>query len=1000
MFEQYAHSDFINSVGGNVIGKFCEDKQGNLWIASDDGGLNYLNVKTNHFTNYKATGENSNFPYHNVHAIHIDKNKLWVGTYSKGLFVADIPVTRFKVYISDAEDMTSLDGNSIYSIYKDRDDNLWIGSSLGINRYNYQQDNFIREKKVEGTTIDIVEDMYGYIWFATWGKGLWRYHNQNKIWVNYTYNIADKTTLSNNQVNCICIDGKYRLWIGTGNGLCQFDYSSGNFVRIPLNLTSNLICDIIADGDYLWLTTTKGLVRFRPDNNEFKIFTQSDGLQSDQFNVKSGIKTANGKIYVGTANGFNAFSPKDVVDNKYIPPVVITNFQIFNKDIYAGSDGILKKPIDQTSEIILSYKQTVFSLEFVALSYSTPEKNQYAYKLEGFDKDWNYVGNQRKATYTNLPAGTYIFHVKGSNNDGAWNETGTKIKIIINPSVWLTKGFIIGYGILFVCLMIYIIRYFNGRARKKHEEELSQLNIEKEKEVYNAKIGFFTLIAHEIRTPVSLIIGPLEKIMQEMETFPVKVKDDLNIIARNGQRLLSLVNQLLDFRKVDQQAIRISFSRQNIYDLLKNIYDRFKPSVEQKNISIDIQCDDESFMAMVDPEALTKAVSNLLSNALKYTNDRIEIDLQTQNREDKSFEITVSDNGSGIPPEEQQHIFNPFYQIAGKDNPGTGIGLSLVKSLVEAHHGKVCLTSIPRKKTSFFIILPVEQSGYAGQVEQVASNLSEPFFEQQESTSTDEIIVSENKEHKPVLLIIEDNKDMQAFLYKNFSLRYHVLLANNGMEGIRLLESNETNIIVSDLMMPEMDGITFCTEIRKNILFSHIPVILLTAKTDTNSKINAIKSGVDGYIEKPFSIHYLEARIENLLESRKTLQRKFSEKPFVPLNSIASNKGEVEFLIRMNEIIENHISDTDFSIDQLANELCISRSGLFAKIKTLTDVTPNELIQLIRLKKAAELFTQNKYRINEICYLVGFNNPSYFAKCFQKQFGVLPKDFMNQNGMS
>ena len=996
LFEQYVHSDYVNSIGGNVIGKFCEDKEGNLWIASDDGGLNYFNTKTRQFTVYRAgKGKDSNLPYQNVHAICIDDDKMWVGTYSKGLFVMDIPTKRFKSYVSVPENIHTLDGNSIYSIYKDRENHLWIGSTFGINRYDYKQDYFVREKVVEATTIDIVEDMYGYIWFATWGKGLFRYHDQNKVWTSYTYNAKDKTSLPNNQVNCVCIDNKYRLWIGTVNGLCRYDYSSNNFVRIPLNLKSNLICNIIVDREYLWLTTTKGLVRFNPDNNKYKTFTRSDGLQSDQLNVKSGIKTSENKIYVGSANGFNAFYPQNVVENKYIPPVVITNFQIFNKDVSLHSGNILQKAINQTSVITLSHMQTVFSLEFVALSYSTPEKNQYAFKLEGFDKDWNYVENQRRTTYTNLPAGTYTFKVKASNNDGVWNENGTQLTIIIKPSIWASKGFIALYGLLFVTLLIFVIRYFVLRTKKKHEEELQRLSIEKEKEVYNAKISFFTLIAHEIRTPVSLIIGPLEKIMGKMSDFPINVKDELDIIARNSQRLLSLVNQLLDFRKAEQNTIKISFSIQNIYQLIENIYERFKPSLEQQGIRILLKSDSRDFTAKVDPEAITKAVSNLLSNASKYAKDCIEINLNTMEEKGKTFKISVTDDGHGIAPEEQELIFKPFYQVAGKSKPGTGIGLSLVKTLIEAHHGEVQLDSIPNHATTFSLILPSEQPSDPYSPEQMMYHLSGNTLKQEESMPTGEHIPNENKENRPVLLIIEDNKDMQVFLYNNFSRHYYVLLAGKGTDGLRILKSNEVNLILSDLMMPEMDGITFCSEVKKDILTSHIPIILLTAKADMVSKIDAIKSGADDYIEKPFSIQYLEARIDNLLESRKALRQKFSEMPFVPLNSIAPNKADEKFLLKMNEIIENHISDTSFSVDQLADELCISRSGLFAKIKTLTDITPNELIQLLRLKKAAELLTQNKYRINEICYLIGFNNPSYFTKCFHKQFGVLPKDFMN-----
>jgi signal transduction histidine kinase/DNA-binding response OmpR family regulator len=764
---------------------------------------------------------------------------------------------------------------------------------------------------------------------------------------------------------------------------------------MPLKLQSNLICDIISDGEYLWLTTSKGLIRFLPENKELKIFNKADGLQSDQFNIKSSIKASDGKIYVGTSNGFNGFYPQNVIDNNYIPPVVITKLQIFNNDVTPHSGNILRKTIDHTNTIILSHKQAVFNLEFAALSFHTPGKNQYAYMLKGLDKEWNYVGNHRIATYNNLPAGTYTFKVKASNNNNIWNEEGTTMTIIIKPPVWLSKGFILLYVLLSISLIFFIILYYTKHSKRKHEEELQQLNIQKEKEVHKAKIAFFTLVAHEIRTPVSLIIAPLEKIMSDMKFFPEQVQDDLNIIFKNSKRLLFLINQLLDFRKAEQQTSKLTFTRQNIYELLKNIFDRFKPSVEQKRCTIIFQADNEYFEAMVDSEVLTKSVSNLLSNALKYTKDRIEIQLQSANSSQlQTFKITVTDNGVGIAPEKQEIIFKPFYQV-DENNAGTGIGLSLIKALVEAHNGKIELSSIPGQKTSFSIILPVEQQEITSHTDFFFFLFSMNSFRSVKPEHKNLQVVNK-EEYSPKLLIVEDNIDMQDFLCKNFTANYDVYIESNGKKGLEFLKSNMVDIIVSDIMMPEMDGIEFCIELKKDIFLSHIPIILLTAKTDTVTKVEAMNSGADDYIEKPFSLQYLEAKLVNLLESRKALQKKFSKMPFVPLSSIAANKADDEFLLKLNAIIVNHITDTDFSINQLANELCVSRSGLFAKIKSLTDVTPNELIHVIRLKKAAELLSQNKYRINEICYLVGFNNPSYFAKCFQKQFGILPKEFVNK----
>jgi signal transduction histidine kinase/ligand-binding sensor domain-containing protein/DNA-binding response OmpR family regulator len=993
LFEHYTHSRYVNSVNGNIIGRFTEDKKGNIWIASDDGGLNCLNPETGHFSAYMPQKGKNSLSYHNVHALCWDDDQLWIGTYSGGLNILDTKTGRFKLYNSTEGNPRSLDGGSVYAIYKDRSNQIWVTSMSGVNLYNRRTDDFSRVKNFNATTIDITQDSKGWMWFATQGKGVFRYNELTKQWKNYTCCTETNNSLPSNQMNCILTDHKARLWLGTANGLCLYDYSTDRFIPVSLNIPSNTICSIIEDNDILWITTAKGLIRYNILNASCQVFTRSDGLLSDQFIFNSGFKSSKGKIYIGTANGFNVFCPKNLVTNKYIPKVAITYLEIFNKKVEVGPDSPLKQSIGFVKQIDLTYKENVFSLGYVALSYITPEKNKYAYKLEGFDPEWNYVNKQHQATYTNLPAGEYVFRVKASNNDGLWNNEGVSIKIVIHPPFWLTTGFKLIYVLLILIGIILLLRNTRLRAERRHNEEIKELNQEKEKEVYNAKIQFFTMIAHEIRTPVSLIIGPLEKIMSTSSALIDSIRKDLNLIDRNSQRLLHLVNQLLDFRKAEQGVLVSDFSRQNVYRLLCNTSDRFKTMLEQNHIEFSFECPDKEFEAVIDREAVTKIVSNLLTNAMKFTTNKILLTCFSYPGKG-FFEIRVEDNGIGISDQEKEKVFKPFYQIPSGNIQGTGIGLSLVKSLTDAHHGTINITNSHPQGATFIVTLPLyhkessvnvstDNSSYIPVSPELLPGIPE----------TTEVA----KTNKQVLLIVEDNADMRSFLCDNFSSDYRVISAGDGLEGLEQLKKDEVNLIISDLMMPHMDGLEFCKSVRSNILFSHIPFVLLTAKTDLDSKIDGLNLGADSYVEKPFSINFLKAQISNLIESRRLLRKKYSEMPFVSITTIAGNSADEQFLTKVNAIIERNISNEDFSIDFLAEELFISRSGLFAKIKILADITPNELIQLIRLKKAAEYLVQKEFRINEIAYMVGFSNPSYFSKCFQKQFGVRPIDFTNKN---
>lgn len=976
-FNGYSESSDIPYFNSRIISRFCEGENGNIWIASDDSGLSCFNPSTMQFLDFNGREKLNK---HNLHALCMVDKDLWIGTYGDGIQILNTQTGVIKNYsISNG-----LDENSIYSIFKDSQGQIWTGSMNGISQYDAQKQRFTSIKYLEALVIEIAEDAKGNLWIATQGKGLFRYSPQkNKEWKKYGL----EKGFNSLTVNHLCINKDNEIWAATSEGLYLYNPLKDIFTYQPLRLPNECITAILEGEDCLWLTTAKGLVKYTPATQETQIFTKSDGLQSEAFIMASALKTRNGEFYIGSINGFNTFYPHQLKLNTQKPNVVLTSLEIFNQKIDTQKDGTLPEAIDHLKEIHLSYKDNVITLNYAALSYCTPQKNQYAYMLEGFDKGWNYVGSQHSTTYTNLPAGTYTFRVKASNNDNIWNEEGTSIRIIVHPPFYLSLPFKIGYVLLFLPALGLLLRYVIRRSEKKHAKAIDELNSKKEIEIHEAKINFFTMIAHEIRTPVSLIIGPLEKIMQSTH-IPTNERQELEIIDRNSQRLLYLVNQLLDFRKVEQKEIRMKFSSQSIKELMQAVCERFSPTLQQNGVSFSVTYPDEHFHADVDKEALTKVLSNLLTNANKYTQSRIEIRFQ-EHPEKQTFSIEVQDNGKGMNEEELTKIFKPFYQ-ASENKPGTGIGLSIVKGIVEAHHGQVNVTSQPGHGSSFMITLPQKQENLSAEEEEnLAGNpLPEDIIPEQNATA------AMSQKVLPIMLIVDDNEDMLNFLSSHFQASYTIVTAVDGVDALNKLKEQEASLIISDLMMPNMNGIELCKAVRNNQLTSHIPFILLTAKTDTEAKITSMNCGADAYIEKPFSLQYLEACIKNLLELRLQLRQKFSQMPTVSINSIAANQSDKVFLEKMNHLIEENLNNEELSVDFLAEKLCISRSGLFVKIKGLANTTPNEMIQIIRLKKAASLLLENQYRINEVSYMVGFNNPSYFSKCFQKQFGMKPGEYI------
>ena len=987
MFDKYSYNPLdTNSLRGKVISGFCEDSDNNIWIASDDGGLSHFNIHTGRFTNYvNVPGENS-LSYNNVHALCMDGDDLWIGTYTGGVNVFDTKTGKFRQYFPEEGNPSSIDGTSSYAIFKDSKDRIWVATMIGINLYDREKDSFIRKKSVGSQIVDIDQDSEGNIWFSSQGGGLLKYDEADDLWISYsTSSIGDSSP--GDYVNCGYRDGNGTMWFGTNGGVVKYDPETDGFDRLDMGWTEWKVCGIIEDKNILWITTTHGMVRY--DMNEgMHVFSTSNGLCSNQFIVNSIFKASDGRIYAGTINGFNVFHPYQITTNKKTPNTEIISLTIDNKPV-PESDFV------SDSRIELFHNDNSITLHYASLSFCVPYKNQYVYMLEGFDHDWNYVGNNSKATYTNLPAGTYRFLVRGSNNDAVWSEAPASLEIVVHPHILLSTSFKILYIVIGTLLILLVMMWIIRKRDLKHAMAIGELEERKEKEVYEAKIRFFTMIAHEIRTPVSLIIGPLEKVIQKADKLSDKAKEDLKTVERNSQRLLYLVNQLLDFRKVEQDSMVMKFVSQPIEPLLRSVCERFEPTINHNDARLEIVYPQRPLNVSVDGEALTKLVSNLLSNACKYTKDYVRLSCSLDPDDERYFRISVYDNGCGISPLEQNKIFLPFYQTL-ENKPGTGIGLSLVKSIAELHGGSVSIKSEVGNFTEFTVLLPVSQTEEAEISDTHAADTSFRNLSHDDIINMDLANVRMDSSHR--ILVVDDNDDIVRFLADTLSVQYDVLTASDGIQAGEIIDTNpDLSLVIADWMMPELDGIGLCRRVRENLHSCHIPFVLLTAKSDDASKVAGMDCGADAYIEKPFSIQYLEACLKNLIMMRETLRQRYASSPLTSLMSVANNSMDNRFLQTMTRLIEENMSDSNLSVEFLTEQMGISRSSFYSKIKSLTDRTPNELIQLMRLKKAALLLRENKYRINEVCYMVGFNNPSYFSKCFAKQFGMKPGEFASKS---
>ena len=962
------------SLKGMAVREICQDTIGNIWIGTEDAGLNCFNPETK-----TMVPMDIGLDHYNVHGMKIIGSELYIGVFSGGLNIYNLQTGKIShYYISD--DKYNVD-NSIYSICYDHRKRIWICTQRGVYWFERSTGRFIPIKGLEDIYVhNVCEDSEGNIWLASMGNSLICYTIDGKI-INYREMLYQKTGYLIDRVLSVFEDIEKRLWIGTsGYGLICYDIVQNSMVRYSMlnGLPDDMAYKAVQDNlGNIWVGTNRGLVRINPSTNKIRVFTKSDGLLTNQFNFNSAFRDTQNRLYFGTIKGLSVIDPSELKDDLTFPPVFLTNFQLHNKDVYPGGDSPLKQSITYTRELTLDYNQNFINFDFAVLRYGASQKNICYVKLEGLDKDWVLVDNSSRVSYSNLHPGNYKLRIKSSNSVGEWKETCT-LGIHILPPWWANSWAYAFYGALLLAAFVALYFYAKRRIYQKQEKLIQKVEQEKECESYHAKIEFFTNIAHEIKTPLTLIKGPLEYIIHN-KTFDTETKESLDTVMKNTERLLSLTYQLLDFRRVEAKQMQMNFEEVDLVLLSQTIYERFKLPAEQQGLRFGISLPESPLSAEVDVEAFTKIISNLFTNALKYSSTCISMELAKVDKE--YFYISVENDGEVIPLQMREKIFEPFVQMSsqGKVNSGRGLGLPLARSLAELHGGSLQLDVTCTENNRFVLRMP-----YSHVVNNEKLN-EEDLLVVHEDTNVEKI--------KPTILIVEDNLEMLEFVSKKMMSNYEVLRAMDGLEAIKVLNEAEVDLVISDIMMPNMDGMDLLRTIKSQVEYSHIPVVLLTSKSNLQSKIEGLELGADAYIEKPFSLEYLQAQVQSLLKNRKLVKELFGKRPLIEANVVALTKADELFLQKVNAVIEVNLANLQFSVDLLAEKLNMSRSSLHRKIKGLSDLTPNDYIRLHRLKRAAMLLQEGNYRINEIATLTGFTSSSYFTKCFQQHFDMLPKNF-------
>jgi len=996
-FETYGYHPDGTALNSSIIGAIGEDAEGNLWIGTEEGGLNYFNRKTGRFQYFGAQSSNGRGLNSNlIKSLFIDgQGKVWVGTYQGGLNYYDPDTRNFRYYTYDERDSSSIRSNYVCALLEDSQQRFWVGTGRGLLLFDRKKGRFsgfsdnqycAEGHGLEGNIVCIREDQEQTLWVAA-GGGAYFLRKGSRSFQSVFPTEKD--------INFVVKDKKGRVWIGAYyDGLWQYDEDSRKLqaYHIKDGLASENVLGLLQDDEgLLWLSTAKGLCSFDPDNKYFRTYTTSDGLPSNDFNYNSFFRDSQGKLFFGSYNGLVSFNPKQIKQNAYQPALQIVGLKLFNQEVeIGGQDGLLSKSLMESELIAFTHDQNVFSIEFAVLNYIKPEKNHYAFMLEGFDKEWNYV-QLPTATYTNLPPGDYTFKAKGTNNDGFWS-TPRSIRIRVLPPFWKTWWAYLVYAVVIAAVFFVFLRFLVMRALLRREHEVNQM-----------KLNFFTNVSHEIRTPLTLITAPLERLVHQTMKGSF-FQEELLGIKNNADRLLRLINELMDFRKAESGFMKLHISEQDVITFVRAVYLSFEEVAVSKKIKYRLQSPTGSVPLFFDRIQFEKVLFNLLANAFKFTPERGEIIIHIEDRENDVL-IRVSDTGPGIGMEEQKKLFTNFYQVQRPDRHhiGSGVGLALSKNIMDLHGGNIVLDGtdeygLGAGYTTFMVGLRKGKSHFDKHKVVFDEAKGEQAMGFYYPDSFDDQLTNDNKKGNKnyTLLIVEDNEELRKFIARTLSDDFNILEAINGEDAFKVAIQDLPDLVISDVMMPVMDGLTLCRYLKTDERTSHIPVILLTARAAYEQHVNGLKTGADLYMVKPFGAELLRLNALNLIVIRQALREKYAQMvKLEPTDQPIDNVDKV-FLDKLIRILEDKMENSDFDVPALADQIGMSQPVLYKKVRALTNLTVNEFIKSIRLKRAAQLFNQGQMSIAEVAYTVGFNDRKYFSKEFKKQFGKTPTDYLQE----
>ncbi len=967
---QSMRTDF--NLQGNVFREFCSDNSGNIWIGTEDSGLNCFSPSTNTYINYSPMQPDKHINTVNVHALTVIGNNLWIGSFDDGIDVMDLKSKRIVNHFEKG-DGSGLTDNFTFTVLSTPEFGILVGTHSGVLQYNgstHKFNKFPYAGPYEACPY-LYADSKNRLWMCRREYLECVYPNGKKI----TFRVRNK-----NNANSIMEDHLGRLWIATTNGIAYYEEKYHSFItqKISDNKATNCTFRILEDNnDNLWISTSHGLVMYNPQTKSKKIFSTYDGLPTNIFNECSSFKDKNGKLYFGTIDGYISFYPQSVNLNQEIPELAFTQLIASGT---ALSDTIFYGE-NRKHKPVFAHNQNSISVNFAALQYVIADGLDFQYYLEGIEHKWHILHGYNTITYPSLPPGKYKLHLRSTDAKGRWANNKITYAFVIEPPFYLSNFAILIYLILVGYAGYYAYQQTKKRVRARHFQQIDAVNRIKEKELYNTKINFFTTIVHEIRTPLTLIKTPLENVL-EVESNEDKLKN-LKLIERNTDRLSTLCTQLLNFRKMESSQLQLNFVMTDINQLITDIQYNFTGTIQEKGIKYDDNLKDVHIEAAVDKEAFTKIISNLLNNACKYAASLISLQISD---DDKNFSVRISSDGELIAPKEHEKIFSMFYRANVEANVvGTGIGLPYCRTLAEMHKGSIELVDGEPSLNVFLLTLPKHQEMEFREV-YTTDTIDNEVYDHEESNT-----------EKKNILIVEDEPEMRHFIADSLSRHYKVFKAANGLRAIEILEKKDIDLVVTDVMMPKMNGCELCKKIKDRMEWSSIPVVMLTAKVNVEARLEGYAAGAEDYIDKPFSMKYLSSRLEDIL--KKSYQRIKSMEESTDTDSMVQNivnRTDRAFISSFISLIKEEIGNDQLDAEMISKRLQVSPSTLYRRCKQLLDTSPVEYIRIERLKKAKQLLEIEDVRISDVAYEVGFSTPSYFTLCFSKEFGISPTDYIRQ----